>query len=81
MSTEIQSKITIIEDTSGWVAKDEATGVASQGITAQAALSNLQEAVSAYKGAGRSPTPSELVEIGIDPENNVPGSRLPDAFE
>lgn len=53
-----------------WVARDEDTGVTSQGPTRQSALENLDEAVAGYHGAGESPTDEELQEIGIDPDQN-----------
>jgi len=61
------------EDTDLWLARDEDTGVTSQGPTRQAALSNLDEAVEGYKGAGDSPTEADLRELGIDPENDTSG--------
>ncbi|AQL44147.1 HicB family protein [Halorientalis sp. IM1011] len=57
-----------------WVARDEDTGVTSQGQTRQAALENLDEAVAGYHGAGESPSDDDLREMGIDPEQNTAGS-------
>jgi predicted RNase H-like HicB family nuclease len=57
-----------------WVARDEDTGVTSQGQTRQAALENLDEAVAGYHGAGESPSDDDLREMGIDPEQNTSGS-------
>ena len=57
-----------------WIARDEDTGVTSQGPTRQSALENLDEAVAGYYGAGESPTDEELREVGIDPEQNTSGS-------
>jgi predicted RNase H-like HicB family nuclease len=57
-----------------WVARDEDTGVTSQGQTREAALENLDEAVAGYHGAGESPSDQELREMGIDPERNASGS-------
>jgi predicted RNase H-like HicB family nuclease len=57
-----------------WVARDEDTGVTSQGPTRQAALENLDEAVAGYRGSGESPTDEDLRELGIDPERNTSGS-------
>jgi predicted RNase H-like HicB family nuclease len=57
-----------------WVARDEDTGVTSQGRTRQSALENLDEAVAGYHGHGDSPTDEELRELGIDPERNTSGS-------
>ncbi|QLH76483.1 type II toxin-antitoxin system HicB family antitoxin [Halosimplex rubrum] len=64
-----------------WVARDEETGVASQGETREAALDNLDEAVALYHGdIGREPTDEELREVGIDPEANTSGD-LPDVLQ
>jgi predicted RNase H-like HicB family nuclease len=54
-----------------WVARDEDTGVTSQGQTRETALENLDEAVAGYHGAGESPNNEELQEMGIDPEQNT----------
>ncbi|EMA72638.1 hypothetical protein C462_00761 [Halorubrum distributum JCM 13916] len=61
-------------DDGWWVARDEATGVASQGETRQNALDNLDEAVALHKGeTGDSIDNWEeekevLEELGIDPD-------------
>jgi hypothetical protein len=34
-----------------------------------------------YHGEGEAPTDEELRDAGIDPERNVSGESLPDAFE
>ena len=83
MSTEtstnddVQSGRTITltqTDDGWWVARDEATGVASQGETRQDALDNLDEAVALHKGeTGDSVDNWEeekevLDELGIDPD-------------
>ena len=54
-----------------WVARDNDTGVTSQGRTREAALENLDEAVAGYHGAGESPSDGDLRETGIDPEQNT----------
>ncbi|MGB9985775.1 type II toxin-antitoxin system HicB family antitoxin [Salarchaeum japonicum] len=72
--------LTYEEDSEMWVARDEDTGVASQGDTREAALENLDEAVAGYHGAGRSPTEQELRELGIDPKENESG-ELPDVLQ
>jgi predicted RNase H-like HicB family nuclease len=54
-----------------WVARDEDTGVTSQGKTREAALENLDEAVAGYHGAGESPSDEELRAMGIAPEQNT----------
>lgn len=65
-----------------WIARDEDTGVTSQGPSRQTALENLDEAVAGYHGAGESPTDEELRELGIDPEENTSGSLdSSDVFE
>ena len=59
-------------DDGWWVARDEPTGVASQGETRQDALNNLDEAVALHKGEiGQSIDTGEdeqqvLEEFGID---------------
>lgn len=61
-----------------WVAKDERTGVVSQGMSRQTALENLDEAVALHRGeVGREPTDKELRELGIDPEDNTTGTQEP----
>jgi predicted RNase H-like HicB family nuclease len=61
-------------DDGWWVARDEETGVASQGETRQDALENLDEAVALHKGEiGESINTREeeekaLEELGIDPD-------------
>ncbi|NHX37836.1 MULTISPECIES: type II toxin-antitoxin system HicB family antitoxin [Halolamina] len=67
--------LTLSEDGEIWVAKDEDTGVASQGETREEALEMLDEAVALHKGEiGHEPTDEELRELGIDPANNESGS-------
>ncbi|SNR67239.1 Predicted nuclease of the RNAse H fold, HicB family [Halorubrum ezzemoulense] len=61
-------------DDGWWVARDEATGVASQGETREDALANLDEAVALHKGEiGESIDTWEeekeaLDDLGIDPD-------------
>lgn len=68
----VESTITLTHKESGWwVAKDEETGVASQGETREEALENLDEAVALHKGEiGEDVADEEAVlrELGIDPE-------------
>lgn len=67
-------------DSGLWVARDEETGVASQGETREEALGNLDEAVARYRGEiGREPTDEELREVGVDPETDTSG-ELPDVL-
>ncbi|WP_436903740.1 type II toxin-antitoxin system HicB family antitoxin [Halovenus halobia] len=74
MAVPVDISLSLGEDGDVWIARDEDTGVTSQGPTRQAALENLDEAVAGYHGAGESPTDEELRELGIDPENNESGS-------
>ncbi|QSG02911.1 type II toxin-antitoxin system HicB family antitoxin [Natranaeroarchaeum sulfidigenes] len=66
--------ITLTRETNWWVAKDEETGVASQGKSRQEALENLDEALQGYHGDGDPPSDEDLREMGIDPENNTSDS-------
>lgn len=73
--SEPEQRITLTAENDGWVARDEETGVASQGETREEALEMLDDAVALYKGEiGHEPTEDELREIGVDPENNESGS-------
>lgn len=64
-----------------WVARDEETGVTSQGETREAALENLDEAVALYRGdVGHAPTDEELAAVGVEPDANA-SSDLPDVLE
>lgn len=68
------------EDGEVWLVRDEETGVATEGETREQALEMLDDAVAAYTGnAGREPTPEELREMGVDPEQNTSG-ELPDVL-
>ncbi|PHQ41543.1 HicB family protein [Halorubrum sp. C191] len=73
--------ITLTEADDGWwVARDEETGVASQGETRQDALDNLDEAVALHKGEivesidTQEQEEEVLEELGIDP-NEVAQAR------
>jgi len=66
--------ITLTREEDWWVAKDEETGVVSQGKSRQEALENLDEAVQGYRGEGEPPSDEDLRELGIDPDHNTPGS-------
>lgn len=72
--------LTLGESRELWVARDEETGVASQGTTRQEALENLDEAVAGYHGAGEPPTDEELRELGVKPDENTSGD-LPDVLK
>lgn len=63
--------ITLTREGEWWLAKDERTGVASQGRSRHAALENLDEAVEGYHGAGDPPSDDDLRELGIDPARNT----------
>ena len=71
MST--RARIILTEEDDWWVAKDEETGVTSQGRTREAALENLDEALEGFHGSGEAPTDEDLRAVGIDPEQNVSG--------
>lgn len=62
--------LTQTEDGTGWVARDEDTGVASQGETRGEALIMLDEAVALHTGESEPLDPDEerefLEELGID---------------
>lgn len=66
--------ITLTREADWWVAKDEETGVVSQGKTRQEALENLDEALAGYDGDGDPPSDDALRDMGIDPERNTSGS-------
>jgi len=76
--------IELVENPSGsWTARDEETGVASQGETREEALANLDEAVALHRGdIGHEPTDEELRELGVDPEvARSQDGELPDILE
>jgi predicted RNase H-like HicB family nuclease len=70
----VNISLSLGENGETWVARDEDTGVSSQGPTRRAALSNLDEAVAGYHGAGDAPSDADLRELGIDPARNESGS-------
>jgi len=71
-------EIRLVESDGWWVATDVETGVTTQGETREAALENLDEAVALHRGEiGQPPTEEELLELGIEPEDNVTGDREP----
>lgn len=79
-----RQRIRLVENPSGtWTARDEETGVASQGETRGAALDNLDEALALYRGEiGHEPTDEELRELGVDPEAaRSQDGGLPDVLE
>jgi len=72
-SLPVKISLSLGESGDRWVARDEDTGVTSQGKTREAALENLDEAVAGYHGAGESPSDEELRTMGINPEQNTSG--------
>lgn len=77
-------QIRLVENPSGtWTARDEETGVASQGDTREEALDNLDEAVALYRGEiGHEPTDEELRELGVDPAvARSQDGELPDVLQ
>lgn len=72
--TEPQVTIVLTKEGELWVAKDEATGVASQGSTRTEALEMLDEAIALHARSddGTIETAAEeravLEELGIDPD-------------
>lgn len=70
----VNISLSLGEDGELWVARDDDTGVTSQGPTRKSALENLDEAVAGYYGAGDPPTDEELRGLGIDPKHNEAGS-------
>lgn len=80
-TTPVEISLRLGESGDLWVARDEETGVASQGETREEALANLDEAVALYHGdIGREPTDEELREVGIEPGDNSAGD-LPDVLQ
>lgn len=78
----VDISLSLGDDGEWWIARDEETGVTTQGRTREAALDNLDEAVAGYHGAGESPSHADLREAGIDPERNESGSIADsDVFE
>jgi len=74
-------EIRLIEADGGWVAKDVATGVASQGDSREKALAMLDEAVALHRGEIGEPIEDEeefMEEIGIDPDTVEPTDDLPE---
>jgi predicted RNase H-like HicB family nuclease len=78
MSSSVEPTITLTDDGDWWVARDVETGVTSQGRTRKEALDNLDEALAGYHGEGEPPSPEDLRDLGIDPENNESG-RIEDS--
>lgn len=81
MSTPGAERILLTKENDWWVARDEATGVASQGETREEALENLDEAVALRAGEIGEPIEDEagfLEEIGIDPDEVEPTKELPE---
>lgn len=63
------TRILLTREDEWWVARDEDTGVASQGKTREEALEMLDEAVALHTGEIGDPvTDEDLREWGIDPD-------------
>lgn len=72
--SSVDPTITLTEEDDWWVAGDTETSVTSQGRSREDALDNLDEALAGYRGEGEAPTEDDLRDLGIDTENNEPGS-------
>jgi predicted RNase H-like HicB family nuclease len=71
-------EIRLWREDEGWIAKDVATGVTSQGESREEALANLDDAIALHEGeTGRPPTDAELRDAGIDPAANSTGEDEP----
>jgi len=82
VTSPVNISLSLRQDSDRWIARDEDTGVTSQGPTRRVALENLDEAVAGYHGAGESPTDEKLRDLGIDPEQNMSGTLTDsDIFE
>jgi predicted RNase H-like HicB family nuclease len=66
--------ITLTREGEWWLAKEEESGVVSQGKRRQEALENLDEALQGYHGAGEPPSEDDLLKVGIDSEQNMSGA-------
>jgi predicted RNase H-like HicB family nuclease len=73
-------EIRLIEEDEGWSAVDVETNVASQGVTREEALENLDDALALHRGEkGRPVTDEDLRDWGVDPENVSDEITTPDA--
>lgn len=70
----VGATITLTREENWWVAKDEETGVVSQGKTRLKALENLDEAIAGYQGDGEPPSEATLEAFGIEQDANTVGS-------
>jgi predicted RNase H-like HicB family nuclease len=68
------TQIRLTKDDGWWIAEDTETGVVSQGESREEALTNLDEAVDGYHGAGDEMSDEALRDAGVDPSNNESGS-------
>lgn len=74
------TEITLTREGELWVARDEETGVASQGETREEALAMLDEAVALHRGdIGEAITDEDLEALGIDPDEAPDKPEVPDA--
>lgn len=81
MST--QREIRLIQDDDGWwTAIDIGSGLVAEAATKEAALTRLDDVMSAADGdAGHEPTDEELKALGVDPEiARSQGDELPDVL-
>lgn len=77
---ELEVEIRLTFDGEWWVARDEGTGVASQGETREEALEMLDEAIALHRGEiGEPVTDEDLEELGIDPKAAPDEPQVPDA--
>ena len=71
-------EIQLTQEERWWVARDEESGVTSQGETRDKALDNLDEAVALYRGrTGHTPSDEELRDLGVEPERNTSDGDVP----
>lgn len=77
---EAEEVVTIWKEDDVWVARDEASGVASQGDTKTEALAMLSDALSLHRSERGEPvTDEDLEEWGIDPDDVPDEPQVPDA--
>lgn len=72
--------ITLTHETNWWVAKDEETGVASQGKSRQEALENLDEALQGYHGDGALLATRISARWGLTPSTTPPTLSMTQGF-
>ncbi len=73
-----EGEIRLWRENDWWVAEHSETGVTTQGPSRDAALDNLDEAVTLHRGdVGDEPTADELREVGVEPADNTTGDEEP----